>query len=101
MGLLMTQRMGAVLLVQSLRSVYLCLDCAVCNPSAAAGEEQLNWLDERLTESDGERFRVVMIHFPLNSYTPGLAGRRQKSFVRDSLKQQKILEKHKNILFIS
>lgn len=48
-----------------------------------------------------ERYRVVMIHFPLNSYTPGLAGRRQKSFVRDSLKQQKILEKHKNILFIS
>lgn len=79
----------------------LCLDCAINYPSAAAGEEQLKWLDERLSESDGDRFRIVMSHFPLNSYIPGLAGRRKKSFVRDSLKQQKILEKHKNILFIS
>ena len=79
----------------------LSLDCAVTYPAAAAGERQLVWLDEKLSESDGDRFRIVMSHFPLNSYVPGKTGTKQNCYLRDSLKQQKIFEKHRNILYFS
>jgi len=79
----------------------LFLDCAAAYPAAQAGTEQLMWLDECLTHSDNDRFRIVVSHFPLNNYVPGRTSRKQMSYVRDSLKQQRILEKHKNVLFIS
>lgn len=77
------------------------LDCAASYPSAMAGEAQLKWLDSKLTETDGDRFRIVVSHFPLNNCVPSRTGRKQLSYVRDSMKQQKLLEKHRNILFFS
>ena len=79
----------------------LSLDCAATYPAAVAGERQLAWLDEKLSESDGDRFRIVMNHFPLNSYVPKRTGTKQNCYLRDSLKQQKVFEKHKNILYFS
>ena len=79
----------------------LSMDCAATYPAAAAGDEQLAWLDEKLRHSDHERFRIVVSHFPLTNYVPGRTGRKQMSYVRDSLRQQRLLEKHKNILFFS
>lgn len=80
---------------------FLSIDCAACYPAAEAGQAQLEWLDERLTQSDNDRFRVVMSHFPLNNFVPGRTSKKQTSYVRDSLKQQRVLEKHNNILFVS
>lgn len=77
------------------------LDCAAVYPAAEAGIEQLNWLDEQLTQSNNDRFRIVVSHFPLNGYVPGRTSRKQMNYVRDSSKQQRILEKHHNILFVS
>jgi len=77
------------------------MDCAASYPSAIAGEEQLEWLDKMLSETDSDRFRIVMSHFPLNNYVPSRTGKKQMSYVRDSSKQQKLFEKHKNILFFS
>ena len=79
----------------------LSLDCAATYPAAAAGERQLAWLDEKLSESDGDRFRIVMSHFPINSHVPGKTGTKQNSYLRDSVKHQKLFEKHKNILYFS
>ena len=79
----------------------LSLDCAVHYPAAEAGEAQLQWLDEKLTQSDGERFRIVMSHFPLKDFVPGRTGKKQIDYVRDSVKQQKLFQKHQNILFFS
>ena len=79
----------------------LSLDCAVNYPAAEAGEAQLQWLDEKLTQSDDERFRIVMSHFPLKDYVPGKTGKKQIDYVRDSVKQPRILQKHQNILFFS
>lgn len=79
----------------------ICLDCAASYPSAMAGEEQLAWLDRKLTETDNDRFRIVMSHFPLTNVVPSKTGRKQLAYVRDSSKQKRILEKHKNILFFS
>lgn len=79
----------------------LFLDCAINYPQTSAGEKQLCWLDEKLSESDEERFRIVVSHFPLNGLMPGKPGTKQNSFVRDSKKQQELLEKHGNILFFT
>ena len=42
-----------------------------------------------------------MSHFPLNNCVPGRTGAKQNCYLRDSLKQQRIFEKHKNILYFS
>lgn len=79
----------------------ICLECAWNYPHSRAGEAQLCWLDEQLTQSDGERFRIVMSHFPLNGHVPGRTGSKQISYVSDSKRQQDILNKHGRLLLFT
>ena len=79
----------------------VCLDCARDYPHSRAGEAQLCWLDEQLTQSDGERFRIVMSHFPLNDHVPGRMSRKQLCYVSDSKRQQDILNRHGRLLLFT
>jgi len=62
--------------------------------------EQLSWLDERLKESDAERFRVILTHFPQRGFV-GHPEQRDVNMQRDNDEIQKVLDRHKNVLHIS
>lgn len=70
------------------------------------GEEQLKWFEEKLTESDGARYRVVVNHFPIAG-TVGfdccgcipLKGLNKPFAENDEVLE--LLEKHENVIYIS
>lgn len=65
------------------------------------GEEQLKWIDQKLTETDGERYRFLVTHFHQKN-TVGLSPERMgQGFVQDDEALQEILNKHKNIIHMS
>ena len=65
------------------------------------GAQQRAWLDRKLTESDGARYRFVMSHYHQQN-TVGCSQRRmgQKFFI-DNNETQEILDRHQNVLHIS
>ena len=66
------------------------------------GEDQLKWIDEKLTETDGERFRFLVTHLPQNN-TVGcsfeMMGRAWLTADHDEF--QEIINRHKNIIHLS
>ncbi len=66
------------------------------------GEEQLRWIDEKLSQSDGERFRFLVTHMPQNNTVSCSFEKMGKLlFVGDGDKLQEIIDRHKNIIHIS
>ncbi len=65
------------------------------------GEEQLKWIDQKLTETDGERYRFMITHLQQQN----TVGRPQElmgeMFFRDNDELQAILDKHKNVIHMS
>ncbi len=66
------------------------------------GEDQLRWIDEKLTETDGERYRFLVTHFAQKN-TVGcsfeMMGR--STLTADHDEFQKIIDRHKNIIHLS
>lgn len=66
------------------------------------GEDQLKWIDEKLCETDGERFRFLVTHVPQTN-TVGCSFEKMgvSRFTADNDELQKILDKHKNVIHLS
>ena len=65
------------------------------------GDEQLKWLDEKLTESDGERYRFVISHFHQKGNIVQTRTSAGVSFYKENDEVQEILDRHKNVIHSS
>ena len=66
------------------------------------GEDQLKWMEEKLSETDGERMRFLVTHLPQNN-TVGCSFERMGHswLTKDHDDFQKIIDRHKNIVHLS
>jgi hypothetical protein len=63
---------------------------------------QLKWIDEKLTETDGERFRFLVTHLPQNNSVGcsfEMMGRAWLTADHDEF--QEIMNRHKNVIHLS
>ena len=66
------------------------------------GEEQLKWIDEKLSETNGERMRFLVTHMPQNNTVSCSFEKMGKlMFVADGDKLQEIIDRHGNVIHIS
>lgn len=70
-------------------------------PQERVEAAQIQWLDAALRESDGERLRIVLSHYPLPTWIPGKTGTKQASYLQGSRALQQVLNNHGNILYFA
>lgn len=64
-------------------------------------DEQRAFLDEKLTESDGDRYRFVVTHFPQSGFIGHPKNEKCKKMTSDNDLTQAVLDKHKGVFHIS
>ena len=65
------------------------------------GDEQLNWLDETLTKSDGDRYRFVISHFHQQGTVVATDRLKDMKYYKENDEVQEILDRHKNVIHSS
>lgn len=77
------------------------LDCVQGKSDYRVDDDQLQWLDNTLRQSEADRFRIVLNHFPLRQHVLGSRPHPGKQFLRNDHALQKLLNTHARIMYLS